>query len=480
MLALTNNKHWLEQQSELRPDSTAIITNKNTISFKELFKDAIEFAIRIKSYGINENDNVGVLFKHGYEFFIAINALWFINAVPVLLNPNDNEEEIDHKISKTKINFIIIDDSFHNRLVGNEELVKVRYARNNIYNSQHSILFTHHSSFNINNSALILFTSGSSGKPKAVVHTFNSICESVKATDSFSELSSKDKWLSSLPQYHIGGFMILARALLTGAACAFPLSLKHEYIEKAINKFQPTHISIVSPTLQKFLTTNFSPLKKPKHVYLGGGHLDVELCKEAISKGWAIVKVYGSSETCSMNSALLTDDFSTKPYSVGKALGINKIKTDNYGEILIKSASLFKNYFGDDKLTSEKKIGGFYYTGDYGRIDEEGYLYIDSRREDIVVTGGENVSVLEIETLIKSNKKVKDAFVFGIEDKTWGQKLCAVVVANKHNPTELKEYLKQKTASYKIPKEYFFINEIPRTELGKVNRTILLSRLNLC
>ncbi len=284
--------------------------------------------------------------------------------------------------------------------------------------------------------------------------------------------------------------MIFVRSLLSGAICAFPNSLKHESIEESINKFQPTHISIVTPTLQKLLFNNFTPHKMPKAVFLGGGFLDTELCKEAISKGWAIVKVYGSSETCSMVAALSVNDFLLYPDSAGKAIGKNKIiikntnnsknlRTENSDEILVESNSLFKEYFDDDELTKEKLVDGCYRTGDFGRIDEDGYLYIESRREDIVITGGENVSIREVESIIKTNKKVTDVFVFGINDKMWGQKLCAAVVAKDTNEEELKSFLRTKTPSFKIPKAIYFINEIPKSELGKVNRALLFSTLNL-
>ncbi len=489
-MILENNKHWLKQQADVIPDLTAVISSEKTISFAELYKLSIGFAVQLKLYGIKENENVGILFNHGYEIFIAVNAIWFVGAIPVLLNPKDTQEEIDYKVVKAKINFLIHDEFSNNRLIKAEGVTNILYLRNNLEESLHSTLFTLHSSFFIRNPALILFTSGSSGKPKAVVHTFHSLYESVKATDSFSELSSKDIWLSSLPQYHIGGFMIFVRSLLSGAVCACPNSLKYEDVEYAMDKFKPTHISIVSTTLQKFLTNNVTPYKKLRIVFLGGGYLDTKLCEEAISKGWAIVKVYGSSETCSMVAALSVNDFLHYPDSAGKAIGNNKImikntnssknlSTENSDEILVKSGSLFKEYFGDDELTKKKLVDGCYRTGDFGRIDEDGYLYIESRREDIVITGGENVSVMEVESIIKTNKKVKDAFVFGINDKAWGQRLCAAVVANELDSDEIKEYLKRKTAPYKIPKEYFFVKEIPKTELGKVNRTLLFSQLSL-
>jgi O-succinylbenzoic acid--CoA ligase len=140
---------------------------------------------------------------------------------------------------------------------------------------------------------------------------------------------------------------------------------------------------------------------------------------------------------------------------------------------------MFKEYYNDGETTSKKIIDGFYYTGDLGWIDDEGYLFVLSRREDIIITGGENVSAAEVEQILLDIDSVSDVFVFGLPDKKWGQKLCAALVAKNLSAEELKIILKQKTAPFKIPKELYFIDEIPRTELGKVNRPLLLKLLKL-
>jgi o-succinylbenzoate---CoA ligase len=490
MITLNNSDHWLFQQSTKQPENTAIITLQTKYSYSDSYEISLKTFEFFSSSGIKKNDTVGIIVEHSFGFYIITNALWFIGAIPVPLNIKNTNDEITRQINQTEIKFIIIEKSLADKYsFNNPEIKLIILPKDFFYQSFDSTPYALRSSLNPLDSSLILFTSGSSGQSKAVVHTFESLFESVKSTDSFSELTKNDIWISSLPLYHIGGFMILIRALLTSSAVAFPPSLKHEEIEKTLFELEPTHVSIVSTTLKKLLDDNITPPKSLQKVYLGGGPLDTDLCREAVSKHWPIIKVYGSSETCSMITALKTEDIYLKPNSVGKPLNRNIIKiinttadeksSLNADEIIVKSSSLFKEYYNDPDSTKEKIINGFFHTGDLGWIDREGFLYIESRREDLIISGGENISASEVELLLKSNETIKDAFVFGVPDKLWGQKVCAAVASDNFNEEHFRIFLKDKIAAFKIPKTFFIVKEIPRNEMGKVNRSLLFKQLNL-
>jgi O-succinylbenzoic acid--CoA ligase len=492
MITVNKTAHWLKQQSVSRPNAIAFNCDANKFTYKNFYEECLAAAQFLSGRGINENDNIGLLFEHNHKFFIAVNALWFIGAVPVLLNTKDTNDEILKQAKQADVKIIVASKNYEAKYIFDQSGIILILPEDKIYR-QNNLDFSSSAlaDFNINKNALILFTSGSSGKPKAAVHTFNSLFASVNATDHFSGLSESDVWLSSLPHFHIGGFMILLRGLLTGSQIIYPTSLAYEDIKKSIVEFQPSHISFVTTTLLKLLEENFIPSKKTKQVYLGGGPLNPDICLEAFKKGWPLVKSYGSTETCSMAAAMRPEEIQFKPDSAGKAIGQNQIAIlkkddnaisnlpDNAGEIIIRCDSMFKEYYNDGETTSKKIIDGFYYTGDLGWIDDEGYLFVLSRREDIIITGGENVSAAEVEQILLDIDSVSDVFVFGLPDKKWGQKLCAALVAKNLSAEELKIILKQKTAPFKIPKELYFIDEIPRTELGKVNRPLLLKLLKL-
>jgi len=518
MITISNKEHWLFEQASKHSNNKAIQTEQGFISYQKFFEESILTANYLQTSGVEENDHVGILFTHSYKFFIIVNALWFIGTIPIPLNTRKTKSEIENEIHLADIKFLIVDDllksqfstlNFKNILDIN--VIKIHETRDQNFIIRNSQPRLPAGRFSILNCSLIMFTSGSTGNPKAVVHTFKSLYESVLALDSFSQLFSSDIWLASLPLYHIGGLMILVRSLIAGSLVVFPTSPKFEDIHQTIKQSNPSHISLVPTVLQDFLNKNIKPNKNLKYVFLGGGPSQTELIQAAVKKSWPIVKVYGSTETCSMVTALLSSEIKLHPGSVGKPIGGDKIKIMNksksmnsprlresarlaklkarqkagksknetVGEIIVRSKSLFKKYYRDRQTTNNKLRNDWYYTGDYGWTDDEGYLYIESRREDLIISGGENISPYEVELIIRKHPLVKDVIVFGLQDKTWGQIVCAAIVSETTSEDEIKDFLKEKIAAYKIPKRFFIVDEIPRNEMNKVNRTELLKLLKL-
>lgn len=485
MIPVSNKKHWLEDQKENHGGKNALIYNKSVLTFSELFQQSNIISSSLIQKGIKPGDKIGLLFNHSIEFIIALNALWFAGFIPVLINTRNRAEEIANQLEFTETKIIITDEpNYDKSLAINSSNVflfsePINNKQNIISNVQ----------LDLNNIAVILFTSGSTNKPKAVTHTFNNLYQSVLLTNNISKLTTDDIWLASLPFYHIGGFMILVRALVTGSTIALPETTNFIHIKEALNKYNPSHVSLVSTTLKQLLDEETLPNTNLKFVYLGGGHLDPLLCERAIESGFPLIKVYGSTETCSMIVALSKDDFLNKPNSVGKPIGNTIVKIVNEtgefsepyktGEIIINSQTIMKEYYKNAEETERKIKNSYYYTGDFGWIDKDGYLYIDLRRGDLIVTGGENVNPKEIEQFILQLPSVTDTYVFGEPDDKWGQIVCAAVVTN-HQITEneLKEQLKNMLANYKVPKKIYFIDRIPRNELGKVEKQKLIASLH--
>lgn len=484
MSFVSNKKFWLEEQKEKYSSKTALMLYDSNVSFEELYEKSISFSFSLKENGINPGDKVALLFNHSEEFIVTVNAMWLTGVIPVLINTRNKAEEIEHQLQFTGTKILITDTINYDKV---NFLPFTRIFLFSEFQTQ-TKLEINNTEFDPESVALILFTSGSTSKPKAVSHTFNNLYQSALLTNSVSSLSENNIWLASLPYYHIGGLMILVRALVTGASLSVPLSTNYIHIKESLIKFNPSHISLVSTTLKQLLDEKVTPNSNLKCVYLGGGRLDTSLCKLAIGSGFPIIKVYGSTETCSMIAALSVSDFSNKPESVGKPISnvIIKIISEhdefltahNQSEIIIHSNTLMKEYYNNKEETSRKLKNGYYYTGDFGWIDNDGYLYIDVRREDLIVTGGENVNPKEVEQFLIQLPSITDTFVFAEPDDKWGQIVCAVVVSNR-NITEdlLKEQLRNMMANYKVPKKIYFLDHIPRNELGKVEKQKLIDSL---
>ena len=458
------------------PTSTAVIYNNTELSYKNLAELVDKTAFFLIQQDIKENNIVCLLFNNSLEFIVTTLALWEIGAIPVPLNNKLLEKELNDQIDFLNPKRIIKDKEFEDKSTKGKDLI-IHFEE--LKPVKHKIKTT---GFSKGKTALILFTSGSSKKPKAVMLSFENLIQSALIGDKAIAHSAKDKWLASLPFYHIGGFSIIFRTIMFGASIIIPDSLSNDDIKKAILKHHPTLASLVSHQLKKFVDINFSPPKELRMVLLGGGFSDKELILKAIELKWNLAKVYGSTETSSFISVMDKEEVKRKPEASGKAIlpnqvfiysGYKETLSSKSGRIIIKSPAVMKGYYKTNSETNSKSKKDLFDTGDIGYLDEEGFLFVEAKRSDLIVTGGENINPVEVEKVILTHNDVKEVCVIGIKDKTWGQLVSAAIVLKKDgrlSANELKNFLKEKLASYKIPKKILFIDEIPKTEMGKVIR----------
>jgi O-succinylbenzoic acid--CoA ligase len=475
-------------------NKTFIITSEETFNYHSIIQSCSHRAVLLKDLGVEKNSIVPILCNHSLDFIVSVFSLWMLEAIPVPINIKLSLSEVEDQIRFLKCRNIITDNSFKNKL-NLTGINEINIGSIEPESESSKINFTYDES----RTAVILFTSGSSGKPKAVELSFSNLISSAKIGNEYLKQTPDDHWLASLPFYHIGGFSIIFRALMFGTGIILPADLKTKSLHSCIlrkesfgQSFSPSLISLVSIQIQQLIETKIKPSDKLRHVLLGGGSLDSNLMNEALSKGWNVSKVYGSTETASFVTVLSPKEFKLKPESAGKPIPPNEIfivdengndlQANTEGEIAVKSPAVMKGYGNDETATKQKLKNGLYFTGDFGYKDEDGYLYVINRRSDLIVTGGENVNPVEVENIILSFPKVNEVCVFGIDDIKWGQKIVAAIVSEssqKFNLDELKDFLEHKIAPFKIPKEIFFVDELPKTELGKVRLTDVKNLLQL-
>ncbi len=474
---------------EGNPNNTAVITERCTLSYSELQKESVEAAGILLNSGVVKDDYVPVLCENNKDFIILVLALWLIDAVPVPINIKLTQKEIEQLLLISKSKKIFVHENLWKSPpdgragipVGKDNfagLPKIIFPLDKNDEKNFSIA----SSNDINRTAVVIFTSGSTAAPKGVMLSFKNLIRSAEIGNQILNQTSKDRWLASLPFYHIGGFSIITRALLYGASLIIPTSSDTKDFVKCIAKFKPSLASFVSTQLKRLLDNKIKPNQELRNVLLGGGFVDDELISSAVQNGWKIIKVYGSSETSSFVSALAFNEIKIKGNSVGKVLFPNKIKIVDEnrktlpagvsGEIVVMSDSVMKGYLNNEEETVKRLADGHYFTGDIGRLDDDGYLFIEARRSDLIITGGENVNPLEIENAILQHKKIRECCVVGLENKTWGHIVAAAVVPadTKMNKTEITKFLQGKLAGYKIPKKFLFVDKLPENALGKIEK----------
>lgn len=299
------------------------------------------------------------------------------------------------------------------------------------------------------NDALVIATSGSTGEPKGVVHTHESITASVIAGGDRLGCSSVDHWLSCLPLAHVGGLSVLLRARHYKSELSFADSVDQLSIDAAIKRGADL-TSLVPTVLRKLNIDSF------RSVLVGGSALLSDMPANAIT-------TYG-----------LTETMGGVAYN-GRTLDGAEIQVNNESEIMVRGAMLFRAYRHGSNPKSES---GWFATGDLGQIID-GVLAVHGRKDDLINTGGYKVWPRIVENSINQITEINECVVKGIPDETWGQVVCAwIVLQNQNQPLSLndvRQHVRRTLPDYCAPKQIFIVDQIPRSALGKVRLSDLLN-----
>jgi O-succinylbenzoic acid--CoA ligase len=240
-------------------------------------------------------------------------------------------------------------------------------------------------------------------------------------------------------------------------------------------------VSVVSVMLQRLLDERGDRTVPStfRCALLGGGPAPSSLVDRCEKIGLPVATTYGLTETCSQAATLSPADVRKRPGSSGKALLPNEIRINvadsGEGEILVRGPIVMAGYFGNPAATARALDGGWLHTGDIGRIDDEGFLYVLDRRDDLIVTGGENVYPAEVESALTAHPSVVEAGVIGVDDPTWGKRVVAIIrTAADISSSDLDAHCRSLLAGYKVPREFRFVSDpLPRTASGKIRRALL-------
>ena len=484
MKNLSPDKFILLKQN---PSDKSIISSSINYTFDELRKKVLSTAGFLQKQNISIGDCVGIIGQNDVDFVINILALWQIFAVPVPLNNRLTETEIEEQLLLANCSSLLVQKEFYEK-VKSSSIKNIKYP----FISDDDNSFSGRDKLDVNDGAVIIFTSGSTNKSKGIILSFNSLYNSALSSNQLLRYTRSDRWLASLPFYHIGGFSIITRSLLFGIPLIIPDSFSTEALTESLSKWQPTFISLVAAQLKKLVDENILPNPELKNCLIGGGFSDIEIINKAYDLGWPVNIVYGSTETSSFVTALLKDEIIFKPNSVGRAVPTNTIKINDddgnelkpfeIGEVVVHSNALMQSYL-DSEVTKQTIKNGFYYTGDIGFLDEDGYLFIEGRKNFLISTGGENVNPIEVEKALLEHPFIEKAAVFPLKDQKWGEIIAAAIVLKSKSVQlsydELKIFLHERISSFKIPKKIFFEDQLPITELGKIEKDKLISRYKL-
>ena len=423
---------WLTAAARRRPDHVALECGAAGVTYSELDAAATRTARVLAARGVGEGSLVATTLPPGPAFVELLHALPRLGAVFVPLNPADPvrvETELTVEAP----------------LDGPEAEVTPRRSVD-----PHAV----HS---------IIHTSGTSGRPRAVALSYANHHASAQASAEHLGVEAGDRWLGVLPLFHVGGLAVLLRSAIYATTAVLHERFEPVRVRDALAAGEVTLASLVPTMLARVRAEGLgrgSPALRA--ILLGGGPIPSDLLDWALSAGLPVSPTYGMTETASQVVTAPPGERSGRPLP-----GV-ELRTGAGGEILVRGAMVARAALAPD---------GWLHTGDRGHIDADGRLHLDGRLKEMIVTGGENVSPLEVEEALLSHPAVADVGVAGVEDPEWGEAITAFVVLSREaNSDELRGWARRRLAPHKVPKRVEQVDALPRNPAGKLLRDRLAVR----
>lgn len=467
----------LLKRVSLTPHRTAIQFENRTYSFKEFYELSFKMAGHLQGLGVKKGSYVSVLLKNHIETAVVLLSLQLIGGISVILNNRLTAEELSFQIKDSSSMLLITEDSFLEKVAGLESFVPmVGKEKIEEYPYEEPLLVEE---IDLDDICTVMYTSGTSGNPKGVLQTYGNHWWSATGSALNLGLLEEDCWLCSVPMFHISGYSILMKSVIYGMRIILQQSFDAKETIRVINEEKVTIMSIVTTMLSRVIEELGKNSLGPafRCMLSGGGPVPLPLLEKCVEKNVPVYQTYGMTETSSQIVTLSPEYSIKKLGSAGKPLFPSQLKIVDTlgkeaaalqsGEIVVKGPNVTPGYLNRDDALND----GWLNTGDIGYVDEDGFLYVQDRRSDLIISGGENIYPAEIEGILTSHPSILDAGVIGVEDDKWGQVPTAFIVSKEVlSELEIIDFCARKLAKYKLPKKFYFVEEIPRNASRKLLR----------
>ena len=424
------------------PDRPAVVCERGSVSYQALARDVRTAIEGLRGRGVSRNDLVALVPRVTFDEVLWIYALMEMRVPMALLHPRLTLREREEFLRATGAAW----------LIDGAKVLALRADR----------------AKRIPDDVLALVsTSGTTGRPKVVMLGREAFEASARASEANLGWQSGDRWLLAMPLAHVGGLSVVTRCLI-GRQCVVlgrSATVDLDDICTAIDRDGVTIASLVPTTLHRLLRRipRWEPPAHVRAMLVGGAHASSAMMRSARERGWPVVATYGLTEACSQVATQTVGGVSSA--GVGRALPGIEVRVVA-GEIQVRGATMMRGYLGGQVAQVE---GGWFPTGDLGRLDEGGNLHVGGRLTDRIVRGGENVDPAEVEEQIGRCEGVAAVCVFGVDDDEWGQVVAAAIVGEA-NVERVAEEVRGTLAGYKCPAQYCRLSTLVVTGAGKVDR----------
>lgn len=513
-MAVLNLVEKVRQQALEQPEKTAYYFLGKGTSYGELEQTVARFAGALQDLGVQKGDHIAFLLGNTPHFIISLYASMRIGAVAIPINPIYTPDEISYIIKNGDVKTVIALDlllplveagvqgfpQVTNYIVcettpdigekyaalSDAAKAKTKLFTQVIATATHSVEPVEVSS---DDTAIILYTSGTTGQPKGAMLTHNNLYSNARDIGDYLQMTNDDRVIATLPVFHVFALTVVVNAPLTrGATIVLAPRFSPAEIFELAATYKATIFAGV-PTMFNFLyqyeAGDVSAFSNLRLAISGGSSLPVSLLHNFENKfNVRVSEGYGLSEASPV-TCFNPIDGERKPGSIGPSIANveNKVVDElgeevpvgEVGELIVRGPNVMKGYYKMPEETAVAIRDGWLYTGDLARRDEENYFYIVDRKKDLIIVGGYNVYPREVEEVLYSHPGIIEAAVVGFPDPNFGEAVHAYVVLKDPTVTveSIKDYCAKHIVKYKVPTVIEVIDELPKNTTGKILRRSL-------
>jgi fatty-acyl-CoA synthase len=462
----------------------ALTHEHGTLDYGELARRIDAAAARLAGeWGVGQGDRVAWLGLNDPAQLVLLFALARIGAILLPLNFRLAPPEWDAQLAHCTPSVLVHDSAWADaaRALAQRHALAVHPAEAVMHAEPIAIATAAPDRAQADAPVLLVFTSGTTGAPKAAVHTQANLLANMDIASRAQGMGSGDKVLTVLPLFHVGGLCIQTLpALYRGAHVIVQPRFAPEAVFDALERERPT-LTLQVPATMKALVEHprwaRADLSCLRALWAGSSLIPAPLIAAVHARGVPVCNVYGSTETGPFSIALGPAEAMRKAGSCGwPAAGVEAKLTDvrdGAGEVLVRGANVVRRYWPGEPACD---AGGWFHTGDLARQDADGSFTIVGRAKDLVISGGENIHPGEVEAALALHEAVLECAAFGVPDSEWGEVVAAAVVMRPGASVDeaaLRAHLASRIARYKLPRRWLFLDALPKTALGKVQRGVL-------
>ena len=493
-------RDWLSHRVVSSPDDVALVRAEDgeAWSYEDLDRLVAETAGRLRAHGIEAGDRIGVLTPPYVGTVGLIHATMRIGATFVPLGDRLTSRELGERVDRTDLAAIVCAESTEDDALSAVDGVPVfsvddpdADAVTAVHDVEPEPVDPPEWSFD--DRLCILFTSGTTGDPKPVPLTAGNVYASAVASAFRLGVDPDDRWLVSLALHHMGGLAPVYRSALYGTTLVLREGFDPGGTADDIDRYDVTGVSLVPTMLTQMLDRRGTLSDSLRVVLLGGAPAPNELIERCRDYSIPVHPTYGMTEAASQVATATPRATKGRVGTVGRPLfgtDVTVVDEDGTpvdagetGEIVVDGPTITPGYIGTDPDESFGPHG--LHTGDVGRLDEDGYLYVFNRLDDRIISGGENVEPGEVADVLRSHSAVADVAVVGLEDDVWGERVAALVAVEETDlggPDDaldetLMSFARDRLAGFKLPRTIAYTDELPRTVSGTVDRDVVRERL---